>query len=302
MNNRIFSIGYRRLENVTRHHFAPWPIARTALQLAWRRRATKVALLACFSVVLVHASTLVVQVLLKQLEGQASGMPAGALEATLGQASEILSSFVRVQFYFCSMALAVIAAGFISEDRSAGAFDLYFARPLTRMDYALGKCLATAAIPCAAVLAPALLLWLTALGGSTADQAVGILKLGLPTLAGSLCATIWLTGSIIGLSALGEKARTVGAVSVGMLIGLSALGEALPLAGHTWAGYFSPERDFRTVVAGLIDVGGLSLAGQFLSSGGQINESAWASFFALLAQAGAGFGALAWRLRREVVG
>lgn len=302
MNDRIFHIGYRRLEGGPRHRFAPWPIARTALQLAWRRRSTKFALLFCLGVIVVHGAWLITQVLLHEFQGDAQMGPDLAI-ATFGGASEVLGSFVRGQFFTCALAMAVIAGGFVADDRHAGAFDLYFARPLTRMDYALGKCLAAAAVPLVALVGPALLLWFVAVGGTDAERGRELWRLGPPTLAASLCAATWLTGSIIGLSALGERSRTVGAVFVGVLFGLAIVGEALPSAGHDWAGYLSPERDLRTLTSALLEVGAPSMGGQLLSSrSGPENDSALLSLLAVLAQAGAGFGALAFRLKREVAG
>jgi hypothetical protein len=74
------------------------------------------------------------------------------------------------------------------------------------------------------------------------------------------------------------------------------------MAGHDWVGYASPIRDLRTVADALLDVGTQSMGGALLRRSGSMNESALGSFLALSGQAGLGFGALAWRLRREVVG
>lgn len=302
MIDRIFSIGYRRLNGASRHHFAPWPIARTALQLAWRRRATKVALLFCFGGLIVHGVWMISQVLLHQFEPQFAGSPNMA-DATFGNAQEVLASFVQAQFFTTAVAMAIVTAGFVADDRHAGAFDLYFARPLTRMDYALGKCIAAAALPMVTILAPALLLWFVAVGGTDADSGQGLWSLGLPTLATSLCAAAWLTGVMIGLSSLGEKSRTVGATFIAVLFGLMALGEALPAAGSALGGYLSPVRDLRTLTQGLLDVTGTSVSGALLNRhGGSLNGSAFLSFAALALQSTVGFGGLAWRLRREVVG
>jgi hypothetical protein len=301
MNDRIFDVGYRRLADGPRHRFAPWPIARTALVLAWRRRATKIALLFCLGSIILHGGWMVTQVLLRRFDE--TGLGHAALgEATFGTTQEVLSSFVQVQFVACVVALAIIAAGFVADDRHAGAFDLYFARPLTRLDYALGKSMAAAAVPAAALVLPALALWFIAVGGTNSTQGATLWLLGPPTLATALCGTLWLTGGIIGLSALGEKSRTVGAVFVAVFLGLTSLGDALPMAGHDWVGYASPIRDLRTVADALLDVGTQSMGGALLRRSGSMNESALGSFLALSGQAGLGFGALAWRLRREVVG
>lgn len=301
MNDRIHAIGYRRLERGDRHRFAPWPIARTALQLAWRRRATKVALLFCFGGVIVHGGWLISQVLLREYEPHLGG-GAEMAQATFGTAREVLSSFVESQFFATAVAMAIVTAGFVADDRHAGAFDLYFARPLTRMDYALGKCLAAATVPVLTILAPAVLLWFIAVGGIDASRGGGLWGLFAPTLASSLCAAAWLTGVAMGISSMGERARTVGAVFIAVLFGLTAFGGAFPAAGYLWGGYISPVRDLQTLTRGLLEVTATSMSGALLSHPGQQNESAFLSFLALGAQAATGFWALAWRLRREVVG
>lgn len=301
MIDRIFDIGYRRLETGARHRFAPWPIARTALLLAWRRRATKVGLLFCLGNIILFGGMIVVQVLMQRFDDQTMA-DAALAEAVFGTAQEVFSSFVQVQFMTCAVALAVIAAGFVADDRQAGAFELYFARPLTRMDYATGKVLATAAVPLAALVVPAFGLWFVAVGGTSAVHGKALWSLGPPTMATALCGALWLTGAVIGISALGEKARTVGAVFVAVLLGLSAIGDALPAAGFPQFGYFSPVRDLRTVADALLDVGPRSMGIAILHGGGPLNGSAWLSLLALVLQSALGFGALHWRLQREVVG
>ena len=128
---------------------------------------------------------MVTQVLLRRFDDTGLAQAAFA-DATFGTTQEVLSSFVQVQFMTCAVALAIIAAGFVADDRHAGAFDLYFARPLTRMDYALGKSLATAAVPLAALVLPALGLWFVAVGGTSAAHGGALWSLGIPTLATAL--------------------------------------------------------------------------------------------------------------------
>ena len=60
--------------------------------------------------------------------------------------------------FFAILILAWYGAGQISEDRRLGAHLLYFARPLTRADYLLGKFLAVAFFGVFAVLVPSLII------------------------------------------------------------------------------------------------------------------------------------------------
>jgi ABC-type transport system involved in multi-copper enzyme maturation permease subunit len=57
---------------------------------------------------------------------------------------------------FALLAVAWFASGLFCEDRKAGAHQLYFARPITRLDYFLGKFLVAAYFALKAVLVPVL--------------------------------------------------------------------------------------------------------------------------------------------------
>jgi ABC-type transport system involved in multi-copper enzyme maturation permease subunit len=297
MDDRVFDVGYRRHERRGKRQSAPWPIARTMLMLAWRRRSTKIALLMCAGVALVAGVGLVAQLLFQRF---AQNLPMDTADV-VGNAQEVLAGFVRGEFYFTAIALAAIAGGCVAEDRAAGAFELYFARPLTRMDYALGKLLGAGLVPTATLVLPALALWLAAVGISPPSISGPLWSLALPTLGGAVLGAVLLTTTIVGVSAIGQKARTVGVAYVAGLFVLSAIGEGLSAAGQDWAGYLVPERNLRTVVDALLEVGSPSIASQILSAGGmQSNHSVAGSLLGVGLYVMLGLGLLAWRLRAEV--
>jgi len=66
VENRILAIGYRRRTDARTRRFVPWPIARTALVLAWRKRATKMAAMVCFGIFFAHWLWLVLQLFLRR--------------------------------------------------------------------------------------------------------------------------------------------------------------------------------------------------------------------------------------------
>lgn len=299
LEDRIHAVGYRGHTLRGRPRRAPWPMARTALVLAWRNRSTKFALLMCLAVVGVAGVALVGQLLFQRFTS-GSGLPMDPA-SVVGSAQEVFAGFVRAQFYTSAIAIAVIAGGCVAEDRAAGALELYFARPVSRLDYALGKLLGAGLVPTATLVAPTLLLWLVAVGISPPALGAQLWWLGVPALTAAALGAFVLTTTLVGASALGQKSRTVSVGFVATMLVLTGVGEGLVEAGQSWAGYLVPERDLRTVVDALLEVGRPSIAAQLVPNRGVLpNEDVAASLLGLLVFAAAGLGALAWRLRQDV--
>lgn len=303
MKNEIFSVGYRTMPGDRATRWAPWPIARTALLLAWRRRATKIALMVCGFVAVGHGVQIVAKILFERADLFA-GKSQMMIQSLVGSSQETFAVFVRTQFFFTAIAMAVIAAGFIAEDRRAGAFELYFARPLTRRDYIVGKLLGAGLIPTATLIAPFVLMWVIAVGIAPPVLRGELSWLLIPGLTGVIAASLVLTTTIVGLSALGERGRTVGVAYVVALFILMGVGEGLSTtSGFEWAGYIAPERNIRTITEYLLDIGYTSLATDYLSiRRSEANSSVLFSAVGIVGYIAAGAGALWWRIRREVVG
>lgn len=306
--DEIVDVGYRRLPGVRRRRFVPWTIARTALELALRKRATKLLLGLCAMVFFITAAVLVMQVIVGKLAGGLGRIPdADQLVDSLareiiGDTHEALSTFVGVQTFATAVLLAVVAGGLVADDRRTGAFELYFSRPLSRMHYALGKLLAAGLVPTATIVVPLVLLWLTVVGIAPPRLGRELLPLVVPGLAGALLVSVLLTTTIVGASSIGERGRTVAVLYLVAFVMLAALGDGLSAAGHAWAGYLSPQRDVQTVADALLDVGGISMGAAYLGIRHDTNGSAWASAGALLGYSGLGLALLAARLRRQVTG
>ncbi len=296
--DRIYDVGYRKMSDRSRPRRPAWAIARTMLVLAWRKRSTKVALLCCAGVALVAGVAVVVQLLTQRALGATPGLDIGKL---VGGTQETLAGFVSVQFYFTAFAIAVVAGGAVADDRAAGAFDLYFARPLTRMDYALGKLLGAGLVPGVTLLVPVALLWLIAVGIAPPGLREQMWWLVVPALGGAALASAVLASTIVGVSAFGTSARGVGIAYITLLVGAGAVGEGIAQAGWDAFGYLSPSRDLRTVSDALLQVGAPSVLLQTLTKS-TLNPNAALSALALLGFTGAGLGALWKRLGDEVVG
>jgi hypothetical protein len=303
VKDQVYSVGYRRLPGERPRRWAPWPIARTALALAWRKRSTKLGVALCMGSVFIHGMVLTTQVLFDRFTSEmTSDIQRTMLEGVVGTVHTTFATFIGVQMVACAFLLAMVAAGLVAEDRRTGAMELYFSRPLRRRDYILGKLLAAGLVPAATLVAPFLLLWILVVGMAPPHAAGPMLGLLLPGLLGAVVAAVVLTTTILGLSAVGERGRTVAVVYVvGMLV-LSSLGDGLSDEGHAWAGYLSPLRNVQTISDAVLDAGGTGLLLSMLASRPETNPSALVATACLLGLAVAGFGLLLWRVRREVAG
>jgi len=223
-------------------------------------------------------------------------------EQMVGRVQEIFSNFISIQFFMTSFAMAAVAAGAVAEDRQAGAMELYFARPLSRLDYALGKLLGAFIVPLASIIIPALLFWLIAVGITPPELRESYWGLLLPLSVGALLAALTLSTTIVGISALGQRATSVGVFYVGGLILISGVARGLFEAGQYWAGYLSPERNLRTVIDGLLEVGAPSIAANLMPTRVSANPDFNLSLLALALFILGGLLLLFLRLRREVLG
>lgn len=300
--DRVYAVGYRPLET-HQSRWTPWPIARTALVLAWRRRATRFALGFCALVFFGHAFYLVGQMVALELSsnfGQGGGMANAMIKQAIGVSSEVLSNFLHTQFFGSALALAVIGGGLVAEDRRAGALELYFARPVSTAHYAQGKLLAALLVPAATLIAPFLVLWLMSVGIAPDGDRAALWWLVLPGLAGGLLASATLASLIVGLSALADRGRTVGVVFILGLLVLAAVAEGLASTGQDWAGYLSPQRNVSTLADAITGVGFRSLGARAVRPHDVgINESVIGSVLGLLVFIGLGLSALAARLRSQ---
>lgn len=303
MKDQVFAVGYRRLPGERPRRWAPWPIARTALALAWRKRSTKLGAALCMGSVVIHGMVLTTQVLLDRFVGRGDGdLQRMVLEGVVGNVHTTFATYIGVQMVACAFLLAMVAAGLVADDRRTGAMELYFSRPLRRRDYVLGKLLAAGLVPATTLVLPFLLLWVLVVGMAPPNTAGPMLGLVLPGLLGAVVAAVVLTTTILGLSAVGERGRTVGVIYVvGMLV-LASLGDGLSDEGFQWAGYLSPLRNVQTLSDAVLDAGGTGLLLSLITSRPVTNPSALVATACLLGLAAAGLLLLLWRVRREVAG
>ena len=96
--------------------------------------------------------------------GMSARMAQMMAERTLQQAEvrNLILQFHRLLVWFTLLGTTWYASGLFCEDRKVGAHQLYFARPLTRLDYFLGKFFVAAFFAACALMVPGLVLCLMA--------------------------------------------------------------------------------------------------------------------------------------------
>ena len=163
---------YRRFEGGVRlSRLRSLPLARAGIRTLARRKLPLVVLLAplaiatvIFSFVVYTRFALEAGTTPSALGGE--GGAAGALAATMMASAaqnmiQVREMIVAVHLgtnVFSLLLMAWFGAGLIAEDRRVGAHLLYFARPLTKLDYLLGKFLTVAFFGALGALLPGLVI------------------------------------------------------------------------------------------------------------------------------------------------
>jgi ABC-2 type transport system permease protein len=154
------------------------PLARASIRTATKRKLPLVILYAppviatvIFSFVVYLRFSLQSGVMPGALGG---GGPNPAMMMAAGMAEKLIQVRTQIAAFHVAMTMfsflivAWFGAGMIAEDRRGGAHLLYFARPLTRLDYVLGKFLALAFFGSLAVVVPGLVICIVATFSSPA--------------------------------------------------------------------------------------------------------------------------------------
>lgn len=113
-----------------------WPITRTGIKLAFQRKYFKFLFASSFFPAMVYAVGIYVSERLEDFKFMAQGA-----ERTIQVNPGFFKSYLSQDFLFFMIILlmALGGAGLISDDFRHKAIQLYFARPITKLDYILGK-------------------------------------------------------------------------------------------------------------------------------------------------------------------
>ncbi|HTU92966.1 MAG TPA: hypothetical protein VMF69_22990 [Gemmataceae bacterium] len=127
------------------------------------------------------------------------------------------SFFFRVELFFIMLLVAIAGPGLISQDLRFNALPLYFARPLTRLDYFVGKLGVIGTLVASIAVGPAVLAYVIGLGFC---PDLNVVKDTYPVLLASVAYGLVVTLSagtlILAMSSLTRRSLYVGIIWAGL--------------------------------------------------------------------------------------
>jgi ABC-type transport system involved in multi-copper enzyme maturation permease subunit len=151
---------------------------------------------------------------------------------------------------------AVACAGLFAADRRTGALQIYFARPVSRLDYLMGKVMAGAFFVSLTTVLPAILLWILNISfGSVSSFTWQTWIAPLAILGGSAFYALWTLGLILSLSSVMRRPAFVGITAIFVFWVAEALGKILShtFRDRAWS-VLQPTRAIGTMTTALFDV------------------------------------------------
>jgi ABC-2 type transport system permease protein len=191
-----------------------WVIARSHMHAAVRHRPFVILLILAWAPFVVRAVQLYVSTSVPQ---------AGFLAAT----AETFQQFLGQQGLFVFL-VTIGQAGLIADDRRANALQLYLSKPLTRVEYVVGKLLPPLAYVLSVTLLPGLLLLLLQIvfSGSLSFMRANLFLVPAITLF-SVVEALVSAFAILALSSLTKSRRFVSVMYAGVIFFTAAMYQAL---------------------------------------------------------------------------
>jgi ABC-type transport system involved in multi-copper enzyme maturation permease subunit len=213
----IHDQGYRRYEG----HRVPvgrawWTMARMHLVTAFKRRWFLMLVFAGWARFLGYAGFYIVgPVFIPQMSTFAEMNP------------QVFRNFLNGQGFFVFL-ITIVLGGLIADDRRANALQLYLSKPLTRVEYILGKAAPLLILILGLTLVPGLCLILLQIvfSGSLSFLANNLFLLPAITLA-SLIRALLSTAMILALSSLSKSRRFVAVMYAGIIFFTLAMQQVL---------------------------------------------------------------------------
>ena len=276
----LFQIGYRRYEGERTSHGMRWlPITRSGVAIAWRSKLLRRVVYASYlpfiyfgwvffmigkitdpntdpdSPVYLMARAMLGDELFLQLHRDPSTVRTAIWSIVFAVFS---SSF---QLILTGLMAAIVGPPLVSNDLRSRSFLVYFARPVSRVDYVLGKVGVLVVLLGAVTLAPNLALYLLSiLFSPSLDTVVQTAPVAVSVALASLGTIVPVALVVLTLSSLTRQARFATAAWFAIcLFGLSAytaLSNTRGLRDSAWTFLASPFHTLRTLQLGLYDVAG----------------------------------------------
>jgi ABC-2 type transport system permease protein len=212
----IHDQGYRHyLGQREPHGRAWWVIARSHIVTTLQHRGFRFILLVAWAPFVVRAV---------QIYVASTNLPVAEFIATT---PETFRDFLAQQRLFVFL-VTIGQAGLIADDRRTNALQLYLSKPLTRVEYILGKLVPPLAYVLSVTLVPALLLLLLQIvfAGSLSFLRANLFLLPAITLF-SLVQALLSAFAILALSSLSKSRRFVAIMYAGVIFFTAAMYQAL---------------------------------------------------------------------------
>jgi ABC-2 type transport system permease protein len=222
----IHDQGYRHYEGARAPHGgAWWIIARSHMATLLMYRWFQILLLVSFAPFVVRA----VQIYFASTNAQVAEF----LATTPDTFRDFLSQ-QRLSVFL----VVIMQSGLIADDRRTNALQLYLSKPLTRVEYVLGKLVPPVAFVLGVTLLPALLLLILQIvfSGSLTFLRANLFLLPAITLF-SLAQALLSACAILALSSLSKSRRFVAVMYAGIIFFTAAMYQVLRgiTASRTWA-------------------------------------------------------------------
>jgi ABC-2 type transport system permease protein len=228
----VRDLGYKRYEGPRLPHGSrPRVLIGRTLSLQWASGLLKATfILACFPMVVCGVWIGIKSWGLSQLA--ARGVPTDQLMAQVGNPSDwVFYCIYWCQIWFAFTISLLAGAPAISDDVRSGAFQFYFARPVTRTHYLLGKLVPVWLLSLIVTAAPAFMLSMLRMAFSQSGAEVWHnLRLPFATLAYGLFSSAVLSLLPLAMSALSRRSGAVQGTWAAVFFLPWILGEALAKA------------------------------------------------------------------------
>ena len=222
----IHDQGYRHYQGLWEQQGrAWWVIARAHMQSLLRYRWFQVLLLGSAAPFLLRAG----QIYFATTNAQVAEF--------LGTTPDTFRDFLSQQRFFVFL-IIIIQSGLIADDRRTNALQLYLSKPLTRVEYVLGKLVPPLAFVLAVTLVPAVLLLVLQVifSGSLTFVRQNLFLLPAITLF-SIVQALLSAFAILALSSLSKSRRFVAVMYAGIIFFTAAMYQVLRAitGSRTWA-------------------------------------------------------------------
>jgi ABC-type transport system involved in multi-copper enzyme maturation permease subunit len=244
--------GYQHWDGRLAEHRFPWlPIARTGIRLAFRKKGFKLTFAVAYIPSFVMLGLIYASEQFEKLQRFIQGERA-PLRIDPGTFMDYLTNGGLL--FLLVLVLAFGAAGLVSEDLKHNALQLYFARPIGKTDYIIGKLAVVAYFVLMLTALPALVLVILKLILAGDFSFVATYPwLPLSILAYTAVLTLFLGGYVLLLSASSRNSRYVIVLIFGVFYFSAVLAEIVKGIFRTpYATLFSLPADIRQVGAALI--------------------------------------------------